>query len=455
MATINLYVGMSYLDHFESLNLDDVALNSATKTQIQASVDYLKVNIFGTFTYSGSYLSGGTVSGFNLLESGKKLAEVSNVSIGIRSLLTYDIDQLVENVLAGDDIYHGSTDIDLLEGFGGNDKIYGYAGNDTIDGGSGADIMTGGLGSDTYFVDNVSDKVIETGGTSGGIDTVHASASWIMPGSVEKLILKGTTAIHGTGDNTANTITGNTGANNLSGLGGNDILNGGAGNDILNGGTGTDTMTGGLGDDTYFVDQNGDKTIEGSGSGTGTDTVKSSITWILGANVENLILTGTTALNGTGNTLANTLTGNSGANILNGLAGADKLVGNGGNDILNGGLGKDILTGSAGKDVFLFNTVLGSANVDKITDFSVVDDTIKLSHGTFAKLAISSPLNSGRFRSSIDGTAADANDYILYNTQTGALLYDVDGNGTGVAVQFATLGNKPQNVTAADFVVVA
>ena len=95
-----------------------------------------------------------------------------------------------------------------------------------------------------------------------------------------------------------------------------------------------------------------------------------------------------------------------------------------------------------------------ATNLDSITDFSAADDTIRLSRTIFNKIINTGALNAGRFRSSVDGTAADIDDYILYNTTSGALSYDADGNGSGVATQFATLTTKP-TITAADFVVVA
>ena len=103
-----------------------------------------------------------------------------------------------------------------------------------------------------------------------------------------------------------------------------------AGNDTLNGGAGADTMADGLGNDTYVVDNTGDVVNENANEGT--DTVQASVTYTLAANVENLTLTGTGTINGTGNTLNNVIIGNSGNNTLAGLAGADTLDGGAGTD---------------------------------------------------------------------------------------------------------------------------
>ena len=148
------------------------------------------------------------------------------------------------------------------------------------------------------------------------------------------------------------------------------------------------------------------------------------------------------------------LSGGCGNDFLGGGDGRDTLDGGGGADILNGGLGNDTLTGGCGNDVFAFDTALSSANIDTIIDFRSGWDTITLDRDIFTALADAGPLSSDFFRSSTFGMAGDANDYILYNTRTGGLFYDADGNGQGAAVQFATLTCRP-NITASDFMVAA
>ena len=141
---------------------------------------------------------------------------------------------------------------------------------------------------------------------------------------------------------------GNAGNNTLIGTAGADTMYGGAGNDIMDGGGGADSLVGGAGNDTYVVDDANDVIMESSTSPKEIDTVRASLTWTLGDNLENLVLTGTGNLNGTGNSLNNTITGNAGINVLNGGAGNDTMVGGDGNDTYIVDSSKDLVieTGS-------------------------------------------------------------------------------------------------------------
>jgi Ca2+-binding RTX toxin-like protein len=159
-----------------------------------------------------------------------------------------------------------------------------------LTGNSGANVLTGGAGNDTYVV-GTGDTVTEQ--ASAGTDTVQSAITWTLGTNLENLTLTGTTAINGTGNTLDNILTGNSGAN---------------------------VLTGGAGNDTYVVGT-GDSVVENAGGGT--DTVQSAITWTLGTNLENLMLIGTAAINGTGNASNNTLAGNSGNNLLTGLGGND------------------------------------------------------------------------------------------------------------------------------------
>jgi Ca2+-binding RTX toxin-like protein len=212
-------------------------------------------------------------------------------------------------------------------------------------------------------------------------------------------------------------ILGGAASDDLRGGAGNDTLKGGGGNDTLNGGFGVDEMHGGAGNDTYIVNLSNDEVVEGKNAGT--DTVRSTASFTLPANVENLVLTGSANINGTGNDLANRITGNSGENILNGRG------------------GKDILTGGGDSDVFRFNTALGADNVDTVTDFKANEDHIQLDDAIFA--AVGASLTASEFVANASGTAQNALQHILYDTTDGRLFYDPDGNGAQARVHFATL----------------
>ncbi len=224
----------------------------------------------------------------------------------------------------------GNSLDNILTGNSGNNTLNGGDGNDTLNGGTGADTMVGGLGDDTYYVDNASDVITEV--SSGGTDTVISSITFDMSGKyVENATLSGTAALSLTGNSFDNVLTGNSGVN---------TINGGDGNDTIDGGGGADTLIGGLGNDTYIINNAGVAITEVASGGT--DTVISSITYdMTGKYVENGTLSGTTAINLTGNSFDNMLTGNSGINTLNGGDGNDTLDGGGGADTLIGGLGND------------------------------------------------------------------------------------------------------------------
>jgi Ca2+-binding RTX toxin-like protein len=320
---------------------------------------------------------------------------------------------------------------DDISGFTGNDTLLGGAGNDTLTGRGGTDRFEGGTGNDRYVISGRHDTIVENAGE--GTDTVFAATTFSLADNVENLVLTGTGKSHATGNGLDNVLVGNAAKN---------VLDGGAGNDTLDGGKGADRMKGGAGDDGYVVDTKHDKVVEAAGAGN--DTVYAAISHHLAANVENLVLTGTAAINATGNELSNALVGNDAANILDGRGGDDDMAGSGGNDtyivdsvhdlveetadegtdtvkasvsyalrvnvenlvltgkaainatgnasnnhltgntaanVLDGGAGNDTLTGGRGTDTFVFTDGFGH---DVITDFhggKARGDVIHLSLG--------------------------------------------------------------------------
>ncbi|MGO4831062.1 cadherin domain-containing protein, partial [Rhizobiaceae sp. 2RAB30] len=367
---------------------------------------------------------------------------------------------------AGSDRFIGGSGDDKLVGYGGNDTLIGGAGNDTLFGGVGSDTMTGGTGDDLYYVDHTGDRVIELAGQ--GFDRIIATGvSYALPANVESLALVGN-GLTGTGSTGNDALYANGSGNTLIGLGGDDsyVVNASntrivetatGGSDLVraNGvsyslanaanverlelagtgltGTGTagadtlvskgsgNTLKGLGGNDIYMVNA-GDTVVEAAGGGT--DLVYASVSHTLAANVENLVLTGTGNLAGTGNDLANVLTGNSGANRLSGMAG---------NDTLTGGLGADTLFGGTGNDIFDFNGIadsrVGAGNRDIIGDFTRGQDRIDLStidansllggNQAFAFLGTAAFTGAGQLRYVQEGSGATAKTVLSGNVDAG------------------------------------
>ena len=303
------------------------------------------------------------------------------------------------------------------------DYLIGANGNDTLDGRLGADTMDGGAGYDNFYVDNLGDVVIE--GANGGTDTAYASISYALSANVERLVLLDSTSINGTGNELGNRLTGNGGNNHLYGL---------AGNDTLDGKSGRDTLEGGLGNDTYVVDELSDTIVEAFGEGT--DTVTASLSYVLGANLEKLTLTGSAALDGTGNELGNSLNGNSASNQLFGLEGNDTLDGKAGADTLIGGLGNDTYVVDNVLDVIVENSGEG-------TDTVKIGFTYALSDANLENLTLTGT-------GSVDATGNSAANSLTGNAAANH-LFGLDGNdklngGAGADVLVGGLGNDSYTV---------
>ncbi|MBO1058679.1 MAG: hypothetical protein HEQ27_20060, partial [Dolichospermum sp. JUN01] len=383
---------------------------------IESAITYtLPTGIDNLFLIGNSAINGTGNNTKNILK-GNSVNNILNGVDGDDILSGGDGNDTV-NGGAGSDRLYGDTGNDILNGDVGNDLLYDEIGNDTLNGGSGddflsdgagndlldggegndilssnagANLLKGGAGNDTYYISPQT-----SGGTviedSQGIDSLILNQITL---SLSNLKREGTSLIidlnqdnqfQSTNDLTLRNFFGSSvpgigfietvnnllGSNILSefnnlildgtskndlltGKQGDDTLSGKEGDDTLNGGAGNDTMIGGLGNDTYIVDSAGDIVTETSTVATEVDTVQSSVSYVLGANLENLILTGSAVINGTGNSLNNAITGNAA------------------NNILNGGAGKDIMIGGLGRDTFVYQNLTDSvlSNFDVITDFN-------------------------------------------------------------------------------------
>jgi Ca2+-binding RTX toxin-like protein len=526
-------------------NLGDVVVELAGEgyDNLQSSIDWVLaenvyVEVLSTTLNAGTGridLTGNSMANVIVGNDGKNVLDGKGgadilVGLGGDDFFVVDAeDRVYENVgggydnvgarasytlLAGQEIEVLATaDIDGAINLTGNEfgqVLVGNRGNNILDGRGGADIMQGLDGNDTYFVDDANDQVLEgPNGPNPGYDYVVARVSYVLAANVYVELMStdnnaGTASINLTGNERINILIGNAGANILDsgqyggdilqGLGGNDtyfvsgldrvfedagggfdyviartnfvlgagasvelmstdnnagttainltgnelaqVLVGNAGNNALNGGLGAADILQGLGgNDTYYVDGS-DQVLEAAGGGS--DYVIAVTSYVLAAGVSVELMStdnngGSAAIGLTGNELGQALVGNAGANIL------------------NGALGNDVLQGLGGADTFQFTTALGAGNVDTIVDFVSATDKIALDDATFTAIGAPGALNPNAF---FAGAAAhDADDRIIYDSATGQLFYDADGNGAGAQVLFATLTGAPI-VAASDFLVI-
>jgi serralysin len=447
MTTITVFNGYQY--SLAKLN----ANNLLNGSYYQGGPNYYLVEYDGGvkdyfwgfgFTYDANLTPlTGTVTGYRHGWVGTPLLMISNIAVSAVSIVnaafttsTVDDQALYRAMLQGNDIITGDAADDTIEGFEGADTLAGGDGRDTLVGGDGNDTLIGGAGADRL-----------NGG--GGIDTANYARS-----TAAVAVNLATGAASG-GDATGDTVTGienvigSAQSDTLTGNAGNNLLNGGIGSDMLAGGGGNDSLVGGDGNDT-LIGGGGADALEG---GAGIDAA--SYTGSNAGVTVNLAATGpASGGHAAGDTFAGieNLIGSANADSLTGGAGNNVLSGGAGNDTLAGRLGNDMLAGGVGADTFDFNTALGAANVDRITDFSAADDTIRLENAIFTALTITGALSVSAF--AIGAAAGDANDRIIYDSTSGVLYYDADGTGVIGKVQFAQLTTHPSVVTNADFLVI-
>jgi serralysin len=373
--------------------LGGLGTDTAVYTGLRANYSIVYDAVAAAFTIVD--LRVGSVDGTDWLQ-GLEFARFTDFLIDLATLVTTTLK--VTGPTEGADTLAGTTGADSIAGLGGNDRLEGLAGNDSLAGNAGNDTMAGGLGDDSYWYDSTLDQIVENAGE--GVDTVYSSISVTLGANLEKLVLLGSAALNGTGNSMGNTLTGNTAGN------------------ILDGGLGFDTLIGGAGDDTYIVDQTSDVVVETAGNGI--DTVQASSSYTLSAEVERLILTGASAINGTGNALANILTGNAA------------------NNVLDGGLGADTMTGGAGNDTYVVND-----KADAVVEAAGAGlDTVRAS--------VSHTLAANVENLVLTGTAAiDGTGNALGNVITGNSANNVINGGGGVDTMIGGLGNDAYFVETA------
>ncbi|NER25463.1 MAG: hypothetical protein F6J96_33175, partial [Symploca sp. SIO1C2] len=228
-------------------------------------------------------------------------------------------------------------------------------------------------------------------------------------------------------------LNGGLGDDTLNGLAGNDTINGFAGNDRIDGGSGNDEMNGGTGDDTYVVDSTGDIITEDPDAGT--DTVESSINYILGDNLENLTLIGSNNLFGLGNTLNNQLLGNTANNALIGLAGDDTIDGGAGDDTMLGGAGDDTYVVDSTGDLITELANEGIDTVETSLSYTLGDNLENLTlTGANSIFGIGNDLNN-----QLVGSAAN-------NTLIGLAGDDTIDGGAGNDFMFGGAGDDTYRV---------
>jgi trimeric autotransporter adhesin len=430
-------------------------------------------------------MKGGAGNDFYIVDDASDVvSEVGGSGIDkVESSVSFKLGTGVENLtLTGllDINGTGNELANVITGNGGKNELTGNAGNDTLNGGLGDDTTTGGLGNDTYFVSAVGDVIVETAGQ--GKDTVISSVDFTITQDIEILVLQSSNAITGLGNQLANTITmvgigqamlaggggndtltgggnddlmfgdvdndvlaGGEGNDSLSGGDGNDKLTGGNGNDRLNGGPGNDTMAGGLGSDYYIVDSTKDVVTEVVDKSSNGDTVESHLTnFTLGANFEVLVL-GSGAVNGTGNTSFNIITGNSANNVLTGGAGNDELSGGAGNDTLNGGSQFDSVEGGLGADVVNLGPDGGEVIYEEMNpaDLALLGNDIVTGYDAQSTIDLNGLFFSlGITEEDVDKAIADGFLILTKNGANTLMSVDADGSaGGGAAVLLATFVN--------------
>lgn len=428
MATMTFYKPVDLLHDLQIE--DELTILNTSQIQVQDQDRMDTWNFFGNFVYNPAGLSSGTVTKANYSLNGT-LEWQAVGSWSATTLMGYlaaqNISGLMASAFSGNDTFNGSSGNDGFNGFTGNDILNGNGGDDTLFGGDGNDGLYGGAGNDMLFGGAGNDVL------SGGDGFDIANYATATGGVKVSLALTSAQVTGGAGTDTLLSIDGlfgGAGNDSLTGSVGDNYINGSTGNDSINGGDGHDTIIGGSGND-ILVAGNGTDTVSYYGT-TAAVTVSLAIT-----AAQNTVGAGSDTLSGF-------------ENLMGGFV-SDRLTGNASGNWIDGLTGNDTLTGGGGSDHFAFDTMLNATtNVDTILDFQHGVDFLSPDHRFFSKLTGGALLPAVNFVANVSGVAIDSNDYVVYNTTTGALTYDADGSGAGAAIKFAILNGHPA-IAAGDF----
>lgn len=368
------------------------------------------------------------------------------------------------NGTAANDNLIGTVDADIINGVAGQDTLTGGLGNDVLDGGLGNDSMMGGAGNDTYYIDSVSDIIVEI--LNEGTDTVYQSAASYNYSSVsiENIYLAGvavslvanTLANKITGNSVSNTIDAGDGNDSIYAGDGNDTIIGGLGKDILDGGAGNDSMVGGLDDDTYFVDSIGDVIVENSNEGKDLVYLSATTYDFTSVLIENINLIGS-AITLTANSFNNYINGSALNNSINSLAGSDTIYAALGDDVVNAGDDDDIVVGEAGND-----TLNGENGHDRLNGGSGADTlnggigNDSLSGGVGADSMVGGAGNDTYYIDNAGDVVVEAINegvdtvyseiaYVLLNNFENLTLAGTAINGDGNSLNNVIIGNSASN----------
>jgi Ca2+-binding RTX toxin-like protein len=374
----------------------------------------------------------------------------------------------------------------------GNDSILSASQGDVVDGGAGQDTLTGGgefidfifsvapgaanadliayfsTGADTVVLDGAVHANIGTSGDfTDGDARFWSSGTGMAHDADDRVIYNSATGqlwydADGTGGAARQLIATVVGpqlltATDISVINGSVsgvVINGTSGNDTLSGTSGNDTINGLGGNDVILAGSTGGSDVINGGDGSDSIEFKAAASSGIVVNYNAGTITGGSAGGSISFSGIERVVGGNFNDSMSGTVGSQNLAGQAGADTLTGGAGNDTLWGGTGNDAFMFNG-MGTANADRISDFASGQDKVQLEDGAFTAIGAMGNFAAGdaRFWSSGTGTAHDANDRVIYNTSTGQLYYDADGNGGGTAQLVATIAGAPAFV-ATDIAVI-